>query len=76
MVLRRPLLEEVPSLTLPGAQRTPSMRLSSPHAVGSSLSLFFTLYTVRMDFCLNVCMASTTLDAPSGLYWELAPLMK
>ncbi|MCY6357312.1 hypothetical protein OXV74_02490 [Bacteroides thetaiotaomicron] len=43
------------------------MRLSSPHAVDNSFSLFFTLYTVRMDFCLKVCMASTTLDAPSGL---------
>ena len=43
------------------------MLLSSPQQVGNSLSLLSTLYTVRMDFCLKVCMAVIVLDAPSGL---------
>lgn len=38
-----------------------------PPCGGQFILALFTLYTVRMDFCLKVCMASTTLDAPSGL---------
>ena len=66
-MLRRPLPDDLPRLTSPTSTRSPSMLLSSPQQVGNSLSLLSTLYTVRMDFCLKVCMAVIVLDAPSGL---------